>query len=225
MMADPLRPIIVWGATGQALVVNEFAREIGLEIKALVDNDPQVAPPLADLPVLRGLAGLEAWLAEEGAGPRLGAVVAVGGERGRDRLELAASLAALGLEPIDAIHPAAYVARDATWEPGLQVMAGAVVATRARLGAQCLVNTGATVDHECELGDGVHIGPGAHLAGCVRIGDHAFVGTGACVLPRITIGRRAVVGAGAVVTKDVPDGRAVAGNPARPLDARAPRSG
>ncbi len=216
-MGDDRRPIVIWGATGQALVVNEFASRIGFEIKALVDNDASLDSPLAGVPLLHGSAGLEDWLAEWTGDQAIGAVVAVGGERGKVRLELAARLRALGLEPVDTIHPAAYVATDANWRSGLQAMAGSVIGARACLGEQCLINTSASVDHECVLGDGVHIGPGAHLAGCVQVGHHSFLGTGAVVLPRIVIGQDVVVGAGAVVTHDLPDGVLAVGNPASVL--------
>ncbi len=51
------------------------------------------------------------------------------------------------------------------------------------------------------------------------VGPHllpgAKIGANATLLPGVTIGRNALVGAGAVVTRDVPDGKVVAGNPAR----------
>jgi acetyltransferase-like isoleucine patch superfamily enzyme len=43
----------------------------------------------------------------------------------------------------------------------------------------------------------------------------AKIGANATLLPGIVIGRNALVGAGAVVVHDVPDGKVVAGNPAR----------
>ena len=43
----------------------------------------------------------------------------------------------------------------------------------------------------------------------------AKIGANATLLPGARIGRNALVGAGAVVTRDVPDGKVVAGNPAR----------
>ena len=156
------------------------------------------------------------WLAQRSRPEDLGFLVAIGGDGGADRLAISAELEALGLRPVSAVHPAAYVARDARAGAGLQVMAGAVVGARAELGAQVIVNTGAVVDHECHLGDGVHIGPGARLAGCVEVGERAFIGTGAVVLPRVAIGSGAVIGAGSVVTRDVPPGVVSVGSPAKP---------
>jgi len=43
----------------------------------------------------------------------------------------------------------------------------------------------------------------------------AKIGANATLLPGIVIGRNALVGAGAVVVHNVPDGKVVAGNPAR----------
>ena len=43
----------------------------------------------------------------------------------------------------------------------------------------------------------------------------AKIGANSTLLPGVTIGRHALVGAGSVVVHDVPDGKVVAGNPAR----------
>ncbi|MGC1497368.1 MAG: sugar O-acetyltransferase [Sulfitobacter sp.] len=55
----------------------------------------------------------------------------------------------------------------------------------------------------------------------IRIGRNVWIGGGALILPGVNIGDDAVIGAGAVVTRDVAAGITVAGNPARPLVARA----
>ncbi len=213
--------MVLWGATGQAKVLRECLTPDGPRVVAVFDNDPHVAPPFADVPLFLGEAGLQAWLARMPSLSEVGCLVAVGGERGGERLLLQARLEQLGLRALLAVHPRAFVAASATLGAGSQVLALAAVGVEARLGRACIVNTGATVDHECRLGDGVHVCPGAHLAGLVEVGERAMIGTGAVVLPRLRVGADARVGAGAVVTRDVPAGATVVGNPARRREERA----
>lgn len=207
-----LKPLILWGATGQAIVLAEFAERIGFRIVALFDNDLEVRSPLPSVELHPG-ASFEAW--RDSAPAEIYGLVAIGGEHGAARLELAARLRRAKVELAIAVHPAAYVARDAELAEGAQILAGAIVAARARIRSCAILNTGASVDHQSQIGQGAHIGPGAVLAGCVEVGDRAFVGTGAVVLPRVRIGADAIVGAGAVVTSDVAAQAVVAGVPAR----------
>jgi UDP-2-acetamido-3-amino-2,3-dideoxy-glucuronate N-acetyltransferase len=55
----------------------------------------------------------------------------------------------------------------------------------------------------------------------VTVGDGAALGAGAILVAGVIVGKGALVGAGSVVTHSVPPGSVVAGNPARPLGARA----
>lgn len=209
-----MQEVVVWGATGQARVIREALGASGHRLVAVVDNR-ELPAPFPGIALLLGEAGLDEWLARRGGAQGLCAVVAIGGQRGADRLALMGLLQARGLAPLRVVHRTAFVAADASIGQGCQILAQAAVCAQARLGDAVIVNTAASVDHDCSVGHGVHLAPGARLAGEVTVGDGAFVGVGAVVLPRLRIGEGALVGAGAVVTKDVRPGTTVAGNPAR----------
>jgi len=49
----------------------------------------------------------------------------------------------------------------------------------------------------------------------VQIGDNVRIGAHSILLPGVHIGNNVAIGAGSVVTKDIPNGKIVAGNPAR----------
>jgi sugar O-acyltransferase (sialic acid O-acetyltransferase NeuD family) len=209
-----LTPLVIWGAKGHAKVLHEFAGLLGFELVALFDNDQAAKTPFPGVKLYYGEAGLREWRA---AHPELAAVglVAIGGQRGCDRLAVQQCLIRHSVQPTTVVHPAAYVATSARLSPGCQILAQAMVGADSTLGDACIINTSASVDHECRLGPGVHLAPGARLAGEVEIGAHTLIAVGAVVLPRIKIGSNCIVGAGALVTSEVADNTVVFGQPAR----------
>tara|TARA_B100000378_G_scaffold206290_1_gene169552 strand:+ start:336 stop:797 length:462 start_codon:yes stop_codon:yes gene_type:complete len=60
-------------------------------------------------------------------------------------------------------------------------------------------------------------GPGFDGSARSVVEDYVYIGYRATILPGVRIGKGSIVGAGAIVTRDVPEGKVVAGNPARIL--------
>ena len=205
--------VILWGGTGQARVLRDAL--LGRAEVVAVFDARQIAPPFEGVPTHVGESGYEQWRKQVASPSTIQACVAIGGSKGRDRLERQRWLESHGHPPLEVLHPRSFQASDVVLGKGCQLLAMSAVCSGARLGDAVIINTSASVDHDCRLGDGVHVAPGARVAGEVVIGDHAFIGTGAIVLPRVEIGAGAIIGAGAVVTRDVPPGQTVAGNPAR----------
>lgn len=206
---------VLWGATGQALVLAELLEEQGHTVAALIDRAIRLAP-LPNCVMLKDVAELNGWLKNCVELP-LGAV-AIGGPNGADRRESGRQFNSLGIATPTLTHRMAFCAKSSVVGKGSQILANASVCAKAEIGAFVIVNTKASVDHGSQVGDGAHIGPGATVCGEVLIGQDVFIGAGAVVLPRVELGQGVVVGAGAIVTRSVLAGQTVVGNPARPIN-------
>ncbi len=206
---------VLWGSAGHAKVLADLVGLQGGKVIALFDNDFDATSSVSGAVLYHGEKGFREWLTLQKSLKNIGAALAIGGVRGKDRQELAQALIEAGLSLPMLIHPSAVVSESASIGMGSQVLANTVVAADSILGNLCIVNNSANIDHECILGNGVHIAPGAVLCGSVSVGGNSMVGAGAIVLPNTKIGENVLVGAGAVVTRDIPDGFIVSGNPAR----------
>jgi sugar O-acyltransferase (sialic acid O-acetyltransferase NeuD family) len=204
----------IWGSAGHAKVLASLIALRGGTVIALFDNrDVPAAVP--GVPIFIGEPGFARWADSVPGITEVSGLVAIGGDRGHDRIAIQRLFATRGLRLPSLVHPHASVCSTARLGAGTQVLAQAVVASDARVGDACIVNHLASVDHECVIGAGVHVAPGATVCGLVTLNDNVMVGAGAVVLPRVTIGENSVIGAGAVVTRDVPPGVVIVGNPAR----------
>jgi sugar O-acyltransferase (sialic acid O-acetyltransferase NeuD family) len=208
------KKVIVWGATGHAKVLLPIIKKDGYSIVAMVDRNKDVKSPVPMCPVFTSMEDLLKQITF-GTSENISFAIAIGGDRGRDRIQIGHQLQEQCFFPLTLVHERAWVAKTAQLGEGSQVLGMAAVSEEVQIGKFSIINTNASVDHESRIGDGCHIMPGATLAGCVEVGDFCTIGSNATIFPRIKIGTGAVVGAGAVVTKDVSAGATVIGVPAK----------
>ena len=134
------------------------------------------------------------------------------------RQEIYNRLTKIGFKFVGVQHSSATIGAECKIAVTTQIMAGAVLQNRVRVGENCVINTRASVDHDVTIADHVVISPGAIISGSVKIGFGSFIGAGAVIIQGLVIGDNCVVGAGAVVRRSVNDSMTVVGNPATQLE-------
>jgi sugar O-acyltransferase (sialic acid O-acetyltransferase NeuD family) len=209
-----LEKVVIWGSTGQALVVEDILRlRDECEIVGYLDNlNPhRKGNDFGGATVLGGEEALDG-LFQSGVRNMILAFA-----NGPAKLKLAKAVRARGFRLITVIHPSACIARTATIGAGTVIRSQVAVGPQTRIGENCILGYGATISHDCTIGDGVHIGSGAHVAGGTRIGRNAWIAVGVTIIDGRTIGKNTTVGAGSTVVKDLPDNVIAYGSPAKPV--------
>jgi sugar O-acyltransferase (sialic acid O-acetyltransferase NeuD family) len=209
-MPPPQKPILLYGAGGHSTVLLEAAALCGYYVVGIFDDATDLRFPD---PLPRWSAFSIAQPELLGAytptyKPELPLLLGIGDNVKRAQIGNHVAHRLLTL-----LHPRGYVAPSARLEPGVMVLAGAVVHTAAHLHEGVLINTNAVVEHHCRVGEFAHLAPGAILCGGVTIGPRSLVGPGVVVEKGITVGADCILAAGAVVVHDVPDGKLVKGVP------------
>ena len=156
------RPYVLWGAAGHAKVLAEAINLVGGRVIALFDNQERDSP-LVNISVFKGPGGFEHWLAEQGDVSGISGLAAIGGGRGRDRMQIHEMFRDCGLRVPEVVHPRAHISLTASVGSGTQIFALANLGAGVSLGSSCIVNHGASIDHECVIGDATHVAPGATL--------------------------------------------------------------
>lgn len=144
-------------------------------------------------------------------------VIGVG--KPKARKTLSDKLSGAGGELQSVISPSAKLGKhEVILDRGLNIMTGAVITNRARIGEGSLVHIHCSIHHDVEIGAYCELSPGCRILGGATIGSYVSVGAGAIVLPGIMVGDHAVIGAGAVVTKNVAASETVVGVPAKAIE-------
>lgn len=212
-----MKKIVIWGASGHALIVEEILLECGgFEVAGFLDDKSpeRCGEEFGTARILGGEEALDGLLAE-GVHCLVFAF-----HNGPAKLKLAAAAKHRGFELITAVHPSASVSRSAVIGEGSVIRAQAAIGPGTVIGKHCLVGYGATISHDCQVGDGVHISSGGNVAGGVAIGRNTWVAVGASIIDGKTIGENSILGAGAVAVKDIPDGVVAMGVPAKVVKKR-----
>ena len=204
------KSVYLLGSGGHGRVVLDTLLSSGVNVAGILDPNLKAGDYVFEVSVMGGDEFLDQLLPADvllvnglGANPYVYA-----------RKNLFEKLKARGFS-FDAVrHPSAVIGQECNLGTSSQIMAGAVLQNRIRVGDNAVINTHASVDHDCVIGTHAFVSPGVVLSGEVMVGESAFIGAGAVVLPGIEIGVNVVIGAGAVVIKSIPDGWIVAGNPA-----------
>jgi len=101
-----------------------------------------------------------------------------------------------------------YIFQDVEFDPGYPFL--------IEIGDNCRISKGVTIlAHDATTFKDLGI---TRLAP-VKILEGSFIGQRAIILPGVTIGPKALGAAGSVVNRDIPEGKAAAGNPARPYSS------
>ena len=206
------KSLVIWGASGHAMVVADIVRLCGeYEIVGFLDdvNLDRHGTEFCGAILLGGQEQLDKLL-QRGIKK-----IIFGFGNGEGRLRLSRLAREKGFDLVTAIHPRAIIANDAIIGSGSVIVAGAVINPGVKLGENVIVNTCASVDHECAVEEGAHICPGVHLGARVSVGRASWIGIGTTVKDRVTIGAGTLIGAGSVVVDDIQENVVAYGVPAR----------
>ncbi len=201
MISSNLPPVIVVGGGGHAAVVIAVLQKMSAQILGVTVAEDFGRKDVLGVPIIGDDDELNKFHPEE-------VIIANGigmttpGHSAR--LEVAKKVRERGFKCARIIDPTAIISSNIEIGEGVQILVGAIVQPRTKIGRDCIVNTGAQIDHDCEVGEGAHLGPGSVLAGNVKIGKETFIGAGTIITPGVIVGDGQFIRAGSVVTADVP---------------------
>jgi sugar O-acyltransferase (sialic acid O-acetyltransferase NeuD family) len=216
--------LIIFGAGPFARLVRRYATaDLGMQVHAFAVDEaylPTGSATLDGVPVLGWQAVRERYPPAD-----VSLFVAVGYRSMGARETVYRAIRQSGYQLANLLHPAAWIARDATLGDNLIVMPGAVIEPGVTLGANNVIWSNATLCHDSHIGDHNFIAANATLGGNVTIGARNFIGFSAVVMQGRRIGDDTLIGAQTLVNCDTQNLSAYVGTPARQMRELDPAAG
>lgn len=159
------KPLIILGGGGHAAVLVEILRKNKRNILGLVSPDSNLTNKVFD--------GIPHFLNDNDVLNFDNSIVklvnGIGALPGNNlRLKLYEHFNTLGYEFETVIDSNSIISNYSTLAEGVQIMAGAIIQTGARVGANSIINTGSIIEHDCSIGFNNHVAPGVTLSGQVQ---------------------------------------------------------
>jgi sugar O-acyltransferase (sialic acid O-acetyltransferase NeuD family) len=218
---NPIRNIVIIGASGQAkVVIDVIEQQNSFKIAGLIDSFKEPGTKLMGYEVIGPEDSIPELIAKEQI---IGGIIAIGHNWVRYQVAQRVRERASGFLFVNAIHPSARIAREVVLGQGIAIMAGVSVNPGTQIGDFCFLNTNSSVDHDNLLGEFSCLQPNAATGGNVKIGAHSAVSMGANVIHGVIIGSHTVIGAGSTVLVDIPDFVVAHGTPCRVIRRREPK--
>lgn len=139
--------LLIIGAGGFAIEVEELARLNGYDEIAFLDDNPDDS---RCKPVIGRIDEFQKFQKEW---PN--AIVAMGNNE--KRMMIHQKVKACGYNIPILVHPNSYISNDAKIGNGSIIRCFAYVGRYAQLGESTILNIGAKVDHDCAIGEGAHL--------------------------------------------------------------------
>lgn len=212
--------IYIIGASDHAKVVIDIVELEGrYRIRGLIDSFVPAGSQVAGYKVLGTEHDLPRLM--QGSGVR-GGIVGIGDNWTRRRLTQCIRLRIPAFEFVNAVHPSAYLSRDARPGSGTIIMGKVFLGVGTSISEGCVLSTKASFEHDSIMHPFSSLGAGVTCGGHVTLGECSAVCIGVTVSHKMSIGDHTVVGAGSTVIRDIPDGVVAYGAPARVVRERLP---
>jgi sugar O-acyltransferase (sialic acid O-acetyltransferase NeuD family) len=215
-----MEDIFIFGASDHAKVVIDIVElEARYRIRGLLDSHVPKGRVIAGYEVLGTEHDLPSLT--ETTGVRQG-IVGIGDNWTRKRVTDCLRKHVPDFRFGVAVHPSAYLSRDADPGPGTIIMGRVFIGIGTKIMEGCVLSSKASFEHDSTMHPFSSLGAGVTCGGHVNVGICSAICIGVTVAHKTSVGDYAVVGSGSTIVRNIPDGVVAYGAPARVVRQREP---